>query len=154
MYSRLHDRGIRLHHAPDLLNTGWILRKGYPMRILAVVAVVLLGAIGAMSAKPALSHSGALDFRGCHYDFTVSGYHCHKGQYSGRRFGSPLEMPGRSQSKPPSAQAPATGIELQPMGAQCCANCAMSDNKKACGNGCVLLEKTCDEPRGCACDRK
>jgi len=131
------------------------LRKGHPMRLLALMAVVFLGVVG---ATPALSHSGTLDFRGCHYDFTVSGYHCHKGEYSGRRFGSPLEMPGGpSQSKPAPAQAPAqapAGLELQPMGAQCCANCSMADNMKACGNGCVPLEKTCDQSRGCACDRK
>ncbi len=122
------------------------------MRPLALVALVLLAVAG---ARPALSHSGTLDFRGCHYDFTVSGYHCHKGDYAGRRFGSPLEMPGRTpaQSRPAPAQEPA-GLELQPMGAQCCANCSMSDNMKACGNGCVAIEKTCDESRGCACDRK
>lgn len=120
------------------------------MRTLAVVALAFLALAG---AKPALSHSGTLDFRGCHYDFTVSGYHCHKGEYAGRRFGSPLEMPGRSQDRTAPAQAP-EGLELSPMGAQCCANCAMSDNLKACGNGCVPIEKTCDQPRGCACDRK
>jgi hypothetical protein len=120
------------------------------MRILAILALVLLAVTG---AKPALSHSGTLDFRGCHYDFTVSGYHCHKGQYSGRRFGSPLEMPGQTRSKPAPAQAPAA-LELEPMGAQCCANCSMADNMKACGNGCAPIEKTCDQPRGCACDRK
>lgn len=126
-------------------------RKGHPMRTLAILALVLAGVLG---AKPALSHSGPLDPRGCHYDFTVSGYHCHKGQYTGRRFGSPLELPGRTQNTPARPQAPAAGIELEPMGAQCCADCAMSDNLKACGNGCVPLEKTCDQPRGCACDRK
>ena len=128
------------------------MRKGHVIRTLAMLALVFLGV---SVATPALSHSGTLDFRGCHYDFTVSGYHCHKGEYSGRRFGSPLEMPRLLQSKsaPAPAQAPA-GLELQPMGAQCCANCSMADNMKACGNGCVPLEKTCDQSRGCACDRK
>jgi len=121
------------------------------MRILAIVALVLLGAMG---AEPAYSHSGTVDFRGCHYDFTVSGYHCHKGQYSGQRFGSPLDMPGRTQKQTAPAPAPAAGIELQPMGAQCCADCSMGNNMKACGNGCVPIGKTCDQPRGCACDRK
>ncbi len=121
------------------------------MRFLAILALILLGTMG---AKPALAHSGPLDFRGCHYDFTVSGYHCHRGDYSGRRFGSPLEIPGATQGRPAGPPVPAAGIELQPMGAQCCADCSMGDNLKACGNGCVPLEVTCDQPRGCACDRK
>lgn len=73
------------------------------MRFLPVVLWFCLGVliilVVLLQALPANAHSGALDAWGCHYD--RRGYHCHEGQFTGRQFGSKMEMIRQMQTRSP-----------------------------------------------------
>jgi hypothetical protein len=67
----------------------------------------LLGALGLLlSSTAALAHSGGLDSYGCHHDRKAGGYHCHRGQFAGRSFGSQAEMLEMLQKQEKRAPAP------------------------------------------------
>lgn len=55
----------------------------------SLLLVLLISILAPGSAAP---HGGGLDAYGCHHDRKHGGYHCHRGEFSGRSFTSKAEM--------------------------------------------------------------
>lgn len=51
-------------------------------------------------------HGGGLDSYGCHHDRKQGGYHCHRGQFAGKQFGSKEEMLRQLKTEAPKKAAP------------------------------------------------
>lgn len=74
------------------------------------IASSILAALTIVSVVPAvaLSHGGGLDAYGCHRNRKAGGYHCHRGEFSGRSFSRKEDMLDLMQSRKTPQSKPAT----------------------------------------------
>jgi hypothetical protein len=73
--------------------------------------LLILAAVALACPVAALAHGGAMDERGCHTDRKAGGYHCHRGEFKGKRFrdeGELLALLAPSITcAPPATKSPA-----------------------------------------------
>jgi micrococcal nuclease len=70
-----------------------------PRRLTYLLLLTLLALLlGSTTASP---HGGGIDRYGCHHDRKHGGYHCHRGEFSGRSFASQAEMLAARQARDP-----------------------------------------------------
>ena len=74
------------------------------MRLLRAFICTFLFLI--FSSSSLYPHSGGLDSYGCHHDRKQGGYHCHRGQFAGKQFGSKEEMLRQLKTEAPKKTVP------------------------------------------------